>query len=101
MTRLPRMASKARSGLSGRRVLVTGAARGIGAALAQRLHERGARLALCGLEPDLLTATAAGVDAPWWTCDVSDRQQVEAAVDAAAEALGGLDVVVANAGVAA
>lgn len=87
--------------LDGRRVLITGAARGIGAALARRLHDRGARLALAGLEPELLAETAAGVDAPWWTCDVTDRAQVEAAVDGAAEALGGLDVVVANAGIAA
>ena len=95
------MARTERSGLQGRRVLVTGAARGIGAALASRLHVRGARVALAGLEPDLLAATAAAVDAPWWTCDVSDRVQVDEAVDAAAGALGGLDVVVANAGVAA
>lgn len=87
--------------LAGRRVLITGAARGIGAALAERLHARGARVALAGLEPDELAATAARVDAPWWRCDVSDRSQVDAAVDGAAEALGGLDVVVANAGVAA
>lgn len=86
--------------LTGRRVLITGAARGIGAALARRLHERGARVALAGLEPELLEATAAEVRAPSWVCDVSDRQQVDAAIDGAAEALGGLDVVVANAGVA-
>jgi NAD(P)-dependent dehydrogenase (short-subunit alcohol dehydrogenase family) len=95
------MAPDRRPSLAGRRVLVTGAARGIGAALAERLHQRGARLALAGLEPDTLEATAARVDAPWWSCDVSDREQVDAAVEAAAEALGGLDVVVANAGVAA
>jgi NAD(P)-dependent dehydrogenase (short-subunit alcohol dehydrogenase family) len=82
-------------------VFITGAARGIGAALAARLHERGARVALAGLEPELLERTAAGIDAPWWACDVSDRDQVDAAVTAAVEALGGLDVVVANAGVAA
>jgi NAD(P)-dependent dehydrogenase (short-subunit alcohol dehydrogenase family) len=87
--------------LAGRRVLITGAARGIGAALAERLHQRGARLALAGLEEDLLAATAARVDAPWWPCDVTDRAQVDTAVDAAAEALGGLDVVIANAGIAA
>lgn len=87
--------------LQGRRVLITGAARGIGAALARRLHDRGARVALAGLEPDLLAETAASVDAPWWSCDVTDRSQVDAAVDGAAAALGGLDVVVANAGVAA
>ena len=87
--------------LEGRRVLITGAARGIGAALAERLHARGARVALAGLEPDLLEATAAKVDAPWWPCDVTDRVRVDTVVDEAAAALGGLDVVVANAGVAA
>ena len=87
--------------LRGRRVLITGAARGIGAALAERLHDRGARVALAGLEPDRLAATAERVGAPWWTCDVSDRRQVDEVVTAAVEALGGLDVVIANAGVAA
>ena len=87
--------------LRGRRVLITGAARGIGAALARRLHERGAVVALAGLEADLLAEVAASVDAPWWTCDVTERGQVEAAVEGAVGALGGLDVIVANAGVAA
>src|SRR5436190_15129001 len=68
----------------GRRVLITGAARGIGAALAQRLHERGAHVALAGIEPELLAATAASCgDAAWSRCDVSDRDEVEAAVAAA------------------
>lgn len=88
--------------LSGRRVLITGAARGIGAALAVRLHERGASLALTGLEPDQLAAVAASCgDAPWAECDVRDRREVDEAVDKAVACLGGLDVVVANAGVAA
>lgn len=87
--------------LAGRRVLITGAARGIGAALAERLHERGARVALAGLEPELLAAVAGPIDAPWWSCDVTDRDQVESTVEAAVDALGGLDVVVANAGIAA
>ncbi len=88
--------------LSGRRVLITGAARGIGAATAKRLHERGARVVLAGIEPDLLARTAAQCgDALAVVCDVRDRDQVEAAVEAAAERLRGLDVVVANAGVAA
>src|SRR4051812_32212626 len=90
------------SSLEGRRVFITGAARGIGAALAQRLSERGARVALAGLEEDLLAETAARCgNAPWSLCDVTDRAQVEAAVNAAVTDLGGLDVVVANAGVAA
>jgi NAD(P)-dependent dehydrogenase (short-subunit alcohol dehydrogenase family) len=88
--------------LTGRRVLITGAARGIGAALAVRLHERGARVALTGLEPDLLSAVAASCgDAPWIECDVRDRREVDDAVGKAVARLGGLDVVVANAGVAA
>jgi NAD(P)-dependent dehydrogenase (short-subunit alcohol dehydrogenase family) len=88
--------------LEGRRVLITGAARGIGAGAARRLHERGARVALAGLEPELLERVAAECgDAPWFQCDVTDRAQVEAAVAGAVEGLGGLDVVVANAGVVA
>ena len=88
--------------LEGRRVLITGAARGIGAALARRLHERGARVALVGLEDDLLADAAADCgDAPWEHCDVADREQVERAVENAVGKLGGLDVVVANAGIAA
>jgi NAD(P)-dependent dehydrogenase (short-subunit alcohol dehydrogenase family) len=89
-------------GLYGRRILITGAARGIGAATARRLHARGARLVLAGIEPDLLARTAAECgDALAVVCDVRDREQVEAAVEAAVEHLHGLDVVVANAGVAA
>jgi NAD(P)-dependent dehydrogenase (short-subunit alcohol dehydrogenase family) len=88
--------------LEGRRTLITGAARGIGAATARRLHERGVRVALIGLEPDELEQVAASCGgAPWHVCDVRDREQVDAAVAAAVEALGGLDVVMANAGVAA
>jgi NAD(P)-dependent dehydrogenase (short-subunit alcohol dehydrogenase family) len=88
--------------LGGRRVLITGAARGIGAGTARRLHERGARVALAGLEPELLAQVAAECgDAPWFQCDVTDRTQVEEAVEGAVARLGGLDVAIANAGVAA
>ncbi|MFC0039712.1 SDR family NAD(P)-dependent oxidoreductase [Actinomadura rayongensis] len=88
--------------LTGRRVLITGSARGIGAALAERLHARGARVALAGLEPDLLADVAARCgSAPWAVCDVADRAAVDAAVASTVAALGGLDVVVANAGIAA
>jgi NAD(P)-dependent dehydrogenase (short-subunit alcohol dehydrogenase family) len=88
--------------LAGRRVLITGAARGIGAETARRLHGRGARVALAGLEPELMEEVAAQCGgAPVFEADVSDRGQVEAAVDGAVDALGGLDVVMANAGIAA
>ncbi|WP_265444549.1 SDR family NAD(P)-dependent oxidoreductase [Flexivirga meconopsidis] len=86
--------------LSGKRVLITGGARGIGAALAQRLSERGARVALAGLEPELLEQTAAGIRAPWRELDVADREQVDGVIPELADALGGLDIVVANAGIA-
>jgi NAD(P)-dependent dehydrogenase (short-subunit alcohol dehydrogenase family) len=88
------------SDLAGRRVVITGAARGIGALLAERLHERGARVALLGLEPDLLAQVAETCgDAPWWEVNVADRGAVHTAVAAAVERLGGLDVAVANAGI--
>jgi NAD(P)-dependent dehydrogenase (short-subunit alcohol dehydrogenase family) len=96
------VASTDLSGLRGKRVLITGAARGIGAALAERLAANGAPLALIGLEPDTLAAVAdrCGGDTFVAECDVSNKEQVVQAVDSAAEALGGLDVAVANAGIA-
>jgi NAD(P)-dependent dehydrogenase (short-subunit alcohol dehydrogenase family) len=90
------------SDLAGRRAFITGAARGIGAATARRLHARGASVALAGLEPELLAEVARECgDAPWAECDVRDRGQVEDAVELAVQRLGGLDIVVANAGTAA
>lgn len=105
LTNTPRPIGPSRASgdsLAGQRVLITGAARGIGAALAERLHQRGARVGLVGLEPELMAEVAARCgDAPWAVCDVGDRQQVEQAVELVAESLGGLDVVIANAGIAA
>lgn len=86
--------------LRGRRVLITGAARGIGAALADLLTAHGARVALAGLEPDLLAEVAARNAAPWRECDVSDPDAVDRAVEELVTELGGLDIVVANAGIA-
>ncbi len=88
--------------IAGQRVLISGAARGIGALLAQRLHERGARVALLGLEPERLEEVAARCGAaPWYHCDVADREQVDGAVTDAVARLGGLDVAIANAGIGA
>ncbi|HEX8067689.1 MAG TPA: short-chain dehydrogenase/reductase [Thermoleophilaceae bacterium] len=87
--------------LAGRTVLITGAARGIGAATARRLAAGGARVALLGLEPELLREVAADCgDAPWFEVDVRDRAALEGAVDATVERLGGIDVCIANAGIA-
>ncbi|WP_198943405.1 SDR family NAD(P)-dependent oxidoreductase [Actinokineospora bangkokensis] len=84
----------------GTRTLITGAARGIGAALARRLHAAGHQVALLGLEPELLAGVARDCAAPWRECDVSDAAAVSTAVAELVEELGGLDVVVANAGIA-
>jgi NAD(P)-dependent dehydrogenase (short-subunit alcohol dehydrogenase family) len=66
------------------------------------MYERGARVVLAGIEPDELSRVAADCgNALAVICDVRDRGQVEAAVEAAVDDLGGLDVVIANAGVAA
>src|SRR5829696_1877097 len=91
-----------RYAIDGKVVLVTGPARGIGAETARQLAARGARLSLVGLEPELLAALAAelGAGHVWFECDVTHQPSLDAAVAGAVRALGGLDVVVANAGVA-
>jgi short-subunit dehydrogenase len=88
--------------IGGKVVLITGPARGIGAETARQLAARGARLSLVGLEPELLAALAAelGEGHVWFECDVTDQTALERAVKGTAEALGGIDVVIANAGVA-
>ncbi|UGT40433.1 SDR family NAD(P)-dependent oxidoreductase [Nocardia yamanashiensis] len=87
--------------VAGKRILITGAARGIGAALARQLHSRGARVALLGIEEALLADTAAECgDAPWRYCDIGDPAQVDRAVQSLVTELGGLDAVVVNAGIA-
>jgi NAD(P)-dependent dehydrogenase (short-subunit alcohol dehydrogenase family) len=87
----------------GRTVFITGAARGIGAATAERLHGRGANVALVGLEPERLEALATrlGPDrAAWFEADVTDFDALERAVAGTAERFGGIDVAIANAGLA-
>jgi NAD(P)-dependent dehydrogenase (short-subunit alcohol dehydrogenase family) len=88
--------------LTGKTVFITGAARGIGAESARRLAARGANLALVGLEPEELERVAGqcGSNAAWFECDVTDWGALERAVEGAVERFGGIDVVVANAGIA-
>jgi NAD(P)-dependent dehydrogenase (short-subunit alcohol dehydrogenase family) len=96
------MARRPRTSLAGKSVLITGAARGIGAALARKAAARGARVALAGLEPELLAEVAdeLGPEHLWVECDVTDPQALAAAVQRTVDTFGGLDVVVANAGIA-
>lgn len=92
-----------RSGrLDGKVVLVTGAARGIGARTARLAAARGARLALAGLEPELLETLAAelGPGHAAYECDVTDQDALDRVVSRVVDDLGGIDVVVANAGIA-
>lgn len=91
-----------RTSLHGKVVVVTGAARGVGAMLARKLAVRGARLALVGLEPDELMNVAKSLpgDAAYWTADVTDRTAMAQAAQEIAARFGRVDVVVANAGVA-
>ena len=92
-----------RKSVRGKVVLITGAARGIGAGVARDLAGRGATLALVGLEADELAKVAAdcGPDAGWWEADVTRWADLEDAVAAAVEKFGRIDVVLANAGIAA
>jgi len=88
--------------ISGRTVLVTGAARGIGAESARRLAQAGARLSLVGFEPEELAKVAAecGPEAIWFECDVTDTDALEGAVAGTVERFGAIDVCIANAGIA-
>ncbi|MFP5316167.1 MAG: SDR family NAD(P)-dependent oxidoreductase, partial [Actinomycetes bacterium] len=79
---------------AGVRALVTGGASGIGAAVTSALIARGARVAVLDLRPEGLPEGVAG-----FTCDVGDPASVDGAVASAARELGGIDVVVNNAGV--
>jgi NAD(P)-dependent dehydrogenase (short-subunit alcohol dehydrogenase family) len=89
--------------LQGKTVLITGAARGIGADAARRAAGRGARVSLVGLEPEELQLVArdCGPESLWFEADVTDAESLERAVSGTAEQAGGIDVVVANAGIAA
>ena len=88
--------------LATRIALVTGAASGIGKAIAQRLAAEGACVVIADLDADKAQAAAEEIGSPdvaiGIRADVTDEEQVQAAVDACVLAFGGIDLVVNNAG---
>jgi NAD(P)-dependent dehydrogenase (short-subunit alcohol dehydrogenase family) len=83
--------------LKGRRAAITGGSRGLGRAIGEAFRTAGAGVAVLDL-PEALTADRAWRGDCAFPCDVTAERQVEAALQYAAKALGGLDIVVANAG---
>ncbi|MFE5329816.1 SDR family NAD(P)-dependent oxidoreductase [Embleya sp. NPDC056575] len=82
--------------LTGLRAIVTGGGAGIGRATAELLIERGAKVAVLDLTPGAPSPSRAG-----FTADVGDDDSVRAAVDTAVAWLGGLDILINNAGIGA
>jgi 3-oxoacyl-[acyl-carrier protein] reductase len=88
-------------GLDGRVAVVTGAAQGIGAAIVRRLSADGARVAALDLNEEgaQKLVDEVGGNGLGLACDVSNREQVDAAIDCVASELGSVDILVNNAGV--
>jgi 3-oxoacyl-[acyl-carrier protein] reductase len=85
--------------LEGRAALVVGAARGIGAGIAERFAEEGARVMIADTEGEAGAATAKRLGGRFITIDISRKAEAERAVAETIAAFGGLDIVVQNAGI--
>ncbi|KAA1192367.1 SDR family oxidoreductase [Pseudohalioglobus sediminis] len=91
-------------GVDGLRFVITGGAVGIGAGTARLAAARGARVVVADLNDDAGEALvqeicATGQEAVYQHCDVTDEQQVQALMQAAADAFGGIDILHNNAGI--
>ena len=91
-------------GLAGKRVMISGGTSGIGLAAARRFLEEGSRVFIAGIEAaevsEAIASLQAAGDAEGIACDVSREDDVTRMVEAAETALGGVDVLVNNAGIA-
>jgi 3-oxoacyl-[acyl-carrier protein] reductase len=87
--------------LTGRTALVTGATGGIGGAIAEALHKQGATVAVSGTRREALDTLAAKLSERVHVlpCNLSEASDVEALVPSAEQAMGGVDILVANAGI--
>ncbi len=85
--------------LAGKRALVTGAARGIGLAIAEAFVREGARVLMTDIDAPALSEAARGLDQPDQPLDVRSEDDWRNALETAAARLGGLDIVVNNAGI--
>ena len=95
---------KPREPLRDKSVLITGGSRGLGFVLAREALGRGARVAICGRDPESLERARLALDRPGaeimaLACDVTDAATVQGVVDAVARRLGPVDVLINNAGV--
>jgi NAD(P)-dependent dehydrogenase (short-subunit alcohol dehydrogenase family) len=86
--------------LGGKYALITGGASGLGAATAELMTNRGARVAIADINMDAATDLARRLDGIAVQCDVTDSTQVRASVDTTVREFGALDVMVNNAGIA-
>jgi NAD(P)-dependent dehydrogenase (short-subunit alcohol dehydrogenase family) len=89
---------------AGKVILITGGSRGLGLVLARQLCAEGARVALLARDPDELARardelTQRGGEVLTISCDLLEREQIDAAVHKVVEHFGGLDVVINNAGI--
>src|SRR3546814_69887 len=89
--------------IRGKVALVTGSGRGIGAEASRQLAQEGARVVICDIDVETADATAQnlrdeGFEAMAIQCDVCDKDQVQAGIDAVVKEWGGVDILVNNAG---